>query len=100
MLPIFLPCKAGIVYATGFLEFIAAAGLLTKSYSRLTSIWLIVFFLAVLPANIVGSLNQVALGGMEKGADYLYFRIPLQLFFIAWVYYFGIRRKKDTDRSK
>lgn len=96
MLPIFLPCKAGIVYATGIVEFIAAAGLLTKGFSRLTAILLIVFFLAVLPANIVGSLKEVALGGMEKGVEYLYFRIPLQLFFIGWTYYFGIR---TSDKS-
>ncbi len=96
MLPIFLPCKDGIVYATGIVEFIAAAGLLTKGFSRLTAILLIVFFLAVLPANIVGSLKEVALGGMEKGVEYLYFRIPLQLFFIGWTYYFGIR---TSDKS-
>jgi len=28
---------------------------------------------------------------MENGAMYLLFRIPLQIFFIFWVYYFGIR---------
>ena len=97
MLPIFLPCKEGIIYATGFAEFLAAAGLLTKGFSRLTSILLIVFFLAILPANIVGSFNEVALGGMENGPSYLYFRIPLQLFFIAWTYYFGIRTQHRSD---
>jgi uncharacterized membrane protein len=91
MLPDFLPGKYMIVYLTGVIEFIAAVGLLVKKTSRLASVMLILFFVSVLPANIIGSLNRVELGGMENGTGYLLFRIPLQLFFIGWVYYFGIR---------
>lgn len=39
---------------------------------------------------IIGSLKRILSGGMAKGANYLYFRIPLQIFFIVWTYYFGI----------
>lgn len=90
MLPEFMPLKTETVYMTGILELVAAVGLLMQNYSRLASFLLIVFFLAILPANILGSIKQVELGGMEKGVDYLYFRIPLQLFFIGWTYFFGI----------
>ncbi|HLM01864.1 MAG TPA: DoxX family protein [Pyrinomonadaceae bacterium] len=94
MMPDFMPLKRETVYLTGVIEFLAAAGLIIKKVSRLTAILLIVFFLAVLPANIVGSLKQVNLGGMENGAAYLFFRVPLQISFILWTYYFGVRINK------
>jgi uncharacterized membrane protein len=75
---------------------LAVPGLLWKKTSRLAAILLIVFFALVLPANIAGSFKQVNLGGMEYGPLYLLFRIPLQIFFIWWVYYFGIRKNSQT----
>jgi len=90
MIPEFLPNKIPLVYFTGILEFAAAIGLVINRFAKWTSIALILFFLAILPANVIGSLKSVALGGMENGPGYLYFRIPLQLLFIAWTYYFGI----------
>ena len=94
MLPEFIPLKKEIVYLTGILEISASIGLLIQRLSKLTSILLIVFFLAILPANIVGSIKQVNFGGMAKGVSHLYFRIPLQVLFIFWTYYFGIKKNK------
>ena len=91
MMPEFIPLKKEIVYLTGILELLAVAGLLINNLSKITSILLIVFFVAVLPANILGSIKQVNLGGMENGVMYLFFRIPLQFLFIFWAYYFGIK---------
>ncbi|MFN2393328.1 MAG: DoxX family protein [Pyrinomonadaceae bacterium] len=94
MMPDFLPYKKDIVYLTGILELLAVVGLLINKTSKLTVVMLIIYFIAVLPANIIGSLKQVNLGGMESGAVYLWFRVPLQIFFIFWTYYFGIRLNK------
>ncbi len=91
MMPEALPMKREVVYLTGVLEWAAAAGLLVDRLSRPTAILLAVFFIAVLPANVVGSLKRVPLGGMENGPAYLFFRIPLQALFIFWAYYFGVR---------
>ena len=91
MLPEFIPYKQSVVYLTGIIELLAVVGLLIDKYSRLASILLIIFFVSVLPANIIGSMKQVELGGMEYGPEYLFFRIPLQLFFIGWTYYFGLK---------
>ncbi|MCW5517951.1 hypothetical protein [Muriicola sp. Z0-33] len=96
MLPEFVPFKKETVYLTGIIEITASIGLLTKQRSKLTSIMLVLFFLAILPANIIGSIREVKLGGMENGVNYLYFRIPLQLLFIIWAYYFGIKINKTT----
>jgi uncharacterized membrane protein len=64
----------------------AAVGLLIPATSRLTSWCLIAFFVAVLPANVYGALNRVGVG--EHGPAYLWFRVPLQVLFIGWVWYF------------
>ena len=92
MMPDFMPAKRETVYFTGVCELLAVIGLVWDKTARLASILLIVFFVLVLPANIAGSLKAVNFGGMEYGAIYLLFRIPLQIFFIWWVWYFGIRK--------
>ena len=64
------------------------------------SVALIAFFVLILPANIVGSLKGVELGGMENGPAYLFFRIPLQIFFICWTYYFGVYLLKRRSAER
>ena len=93
-MPDFMPAKKEIVYFTGVCDLLAVVGLLWDKTAKLTAIMLIIFFLAILPAIIVGSIKQVQLGGMENGVLYLVFRVPLQIFFIIWIYYFGIRINK------
>ena len=97
MMPDFLPAKQELVYFTGVCELLAVVGLLWDKTAKLTAVMLIIFFILILPANIIGSLKQVQLGGMENGAIYLFFRIPLQIFFIFWAYYFGIKLKKGEN---
>jgi uncharacterized membrane protein len=93
MMPDFMPAKREMVYFTGVCELLAVAGLLWSRTARLASILLIVFFVLVLPANIAGSLKSVQYGGMEYGPLYLLFRVPLQIFFIWWVWYFGLKTR-------
>ncbi len=99
MMPEVLPFKLALVYFTGICELLAVVGLLWKRTVTITSVLLILFFIAVLPANIAGSLKSVQFGGMEYGPLYLLFRIPVQIFFIGWVYYFGLRRPADEARQ-
>ena len=92
MMPDIMPLKRELVYFTGVCELAAVAGLVWGRTARLASILLVVFFVAILPANIAGSLKQVNFGGMEYGSAYLLFRVPLQVLFVWWVWYFGIRQ--------
>ncbi|MEP6705001.1 MAG: DoxX family membrane protein [Acidobacteriota bacterium] len=96
IMPDFVPAKREMVYFTGVCELAAVVGLLWTKTARLASFMLIVFFVLVLPANIVGSLKSAPFGGMEYGPWYLLFRIPLQIFFIWWVWYFGVRKEKAS----
>lgn len=91
MMPDFVPWKLEVVYLTGILEFMSAVGLLWERTAWLTSVMLAIFLVAILPANILGSIRGVNIPGAEYGVWYLLFRIPLQIFFIWWVWYFGIR---------
>ena len=93
MMPDFLPLKKEIVLLTGFIEIIAAIGLLIPGFRYFTSILLIIFFILILSANINAAIKKVdfqkaTLDG--PGTNYLWFRVPLQLFFIVWVIYFGL----------
>lgn len=99
MMPEFVPAKREIVYLTGICELFAVVGLFFEKTFKLTSVLLIIFFIAILPANIAGSIKQVQYGGMEYGTWYLLFRVPLQIFFIWWVYFFGIKKPAAERRG-
>ena len=91
MLPDFIPLKREMIYLTGLLEVMAAFGLFVPSLSRLTGILLIVFFILILPTNILASirhLNYETATFDGKGTEYLWFRIPFQALLICWTYYF------------
>lgn len=90
MMPDIFPWKKEIVYLTGVLELLAAGGVLWEKTARITGGMLIVFFVAIIPANISGAMNSVQFGGMADGPVYLFFRIPLQLLFIVWAWVFAV----------
>jgi uncharacterized membrane protein len=94
MIPDFIPFKLGLVYLTGVLEFLFGLGLLFPATQHAAAIALIVFFILVMVANInasVKKVNYIKSDFSGSGVAYLWFRVPLQLFFIAWVWYFGLR---------
>lgn len=95
MIPDFIPLKSTVTILTGILEIVISIGLLFPNYQKTTGCILIVFLLLMLPANIKASLENLnyQTGNYDgKGITYLWFRIPLQLFFIAWVYFFTLRK--------
>lgn len=91
MVPDILPFRVTIIYVTGLLEIVAAIGLMVPTVRHIAAVFLIIFFIAILPANIYAAMKRVNLekGNYEgPGPSYLWFRIPLQVFFIAWICYF------------
>jgi uncharacterized membrane protein len=100
MLPDFIPFKKEVIYLTGIIEVAAAIGLLIPRFQKLTAWLLILFFVMILPANIYAAIHHVNLTTATydgSGLNYLWFRIPLQVLFIAWVYYFAIKNKAFTS---
>lgn len=95
MLPDFIPFKLALIYLTGLIEIAAAIGLLIPRIQKLTAWLLIIFFISIFPANIYAAVHHVNLQTATydgSGLNYLWFRVPLQILFIGWVYCFGIRK--------
>jgi len=105
MLPDLIPYKRQVVCLTGFVEVGAAIGLLMPKLSRITAYCLMVFFVLVLPANIYAAVNHIDYerGTYDgSGLPYLWFRVPLQLFFVVWVYLSALKSqsKAALDEQK
>jgi uncharacterized membrane protein len=93
MLPSFIPFKTTCVYFTGILEMILGIALLFPSFRSNAGIILVAFFIFILPTNIYASLKHLNLEKADysgAGPGYLWFRIPMQLFLIGWIFYFSI----------
>ena len=94
MLPDFIPFKTEVIYLTGFIEIIAAVGLLIPSIRVWTGWALILFFILLLTGNIKAAIHHIDYqkGTFDgNGPNYLWFRIPLQILFIVWTYLSAIR---------
>lgn len=95
MIPEFVPQRTFLVYATGVLEIAFAVGLVFPQTRIWTGWALILFLIIVLPANIKGAVDHVNYQHPDQpgpGLVYLWFRIPLQVLFIGWVYCFAVRQ--------
>ena len=93
MMPGPVPFKKELVYLTGIAEILPGIALLFPQYRYVAGIILIGLFVVMLPANINAATRRI---NMEKatydgnGPNYLWFRIPLQVLFIVWVWYFSL----------
>jgi uncharacterized membrane protein len=86
MVPEWVPWPEGMVVVTGLCETAGAIGLLVPRLQRAAGIALIVFLIAVFPANVRAAREGVALGG--RPATPLVWRLPMQVLLIgllAWV---------------
>ena len=93
MIPPVIPFKDSIVFLTGIMEIVLGIGLLFPAVRPYAGYFLIIFFILLLPANIYASMHSINYETAKfdgKGMSYLWQRIPLQLFFIGWVWYFSI----------
>ncbi|TVZ15643.1 hypothetical protein [Maribacter sp. MAR_2009_72] len=94
MIPNFIPYKKEIVYITAVIEVFGAIGLHIPQYRTLTTYLLILFFILIIPANIKAAIEHIEYQKATfngHGLYYLWFRIPLQIFYISWVYLSSIK---------
>ena len=84
MTPQWVPRPRAMVFFTGLCELAAAIGLVIPETRRAAGIALILFFIAILPANIYAARAKVTLRG--RPATPLWLRLPMQILFIvlAW----------------
>ena len=86
IVPPLLPFPLQIVWLTGAMELVFAAGLLLRRHLVATGILLSLYLLAVLPANIYMAMENIPLGdGEQLGPVVLWIRVALQFPLIAWI---------------
>lgn len=90
MFPKFVPMRIQLVYASGVMEVLLG---LTLIYGTSNDKWigvsLMIFLIMSLPLNIYSAVQNIGLGA--KGINYLWFRVPLQVFWFGWIYKFVIK---------
>ncbi|MEO8255585.1 MAG: hypothetical protein ABI554_14495 [Flavobacterium sp.] len=94
MIPDFIPFKKELIYFTAIIEIFGAIGLHISQFRTMTAWLLILFFVLILPANIKASMEQLDYQKATfngNGLGYLWFRVPLQILFIFWVYFSSIK---------
>lgn len=95
MMPPSVPYPELMVTFTGICEILGAIGLLIPRTRRIAAIALILFLIAVLPANIHAARAGVTIGG--SAATPLIPRIALQVLFIALLWWSGIRPGREPN---
>ena len=85
MIPAYFPHPLLVVYVTGVLELLGAAGLLLPQFRRLAGICLIALLVGMFVANVNAAQKGVTLRG--KPPTPLWLRAPMQVFFIALLWW-------------
>jgi uncharacterized membrane protein len=90
MVPQIFPYPLAIIYVTGVLEFLGAAGLALPKFHFAAGICLIVLLIAMFPANVKAASEELLLRG--KPATQLWLRLPMQLLFIGLLWWSSVLR--------
>jgi uncharacterized membrane protein len=88
MVPPAIPHPVALIYFTGICEILGGIGLLIAPTRSAAAVALIIFLVAVLPANVHAARAGVQLRG--RPATPLALRIPMQILFIALTWWAGI----------
>lgn len=81
--PIFLPFKTAIIYASGIFEAVFGILLLIPKYAKIGVTGILVLLLIFLPVHVWDVFSETPAIGSQKAA---YIRLPFQFLFIAWAY--------------
>ncbi|WP_280771808.1 DoxX family protein [Salipaludibacillus daqingensis] len=87
MVPDFLPYPVFIVYLTGIIEIVLAAGLIIPGTRRWSGILLAIYFVAVFPANVIKAMSDIEIGGTFNSPAMSWVRLLFQPIFIVWALY-------------
>jgi len=97
IVPPILPFKYPIVWATGVMELVFALGLLLPKYRQKTGVWLSVYLLAVLPANIYMAIAGISFGDITSTKPQLWGRVAMQFPLIALILWASRDAKAQTQ---
>jgi len=85
IMPPYLPWHLFLVYLSGLFEVALGIAVLIPKFTRMAAWGLIALLIAVFPANVHMALHPQLYPDLP--ALGLWLRLPLQVLFIAWVYW-------------
>jgi len=88
MMPPYLPWHRELVAISGIAEVLGGVGVLVPRTRRLAAWGLIALLIAIFPANLHLALNEAPFGGSVQPRWAMWLRLPFQLVFIAWAYWY------------
>lgn len=86
MMPPYLPWHLALVYISGAAEILLGFLLLIRSTSAIAAWGIIALLVAVFPANLQMALHPDTFPEFSEVA--LWLRLPFQVVFIAWAYWY------------
>ncbi len=88
--PPYLPLSHELAYISGLVQITGALALLFSKTRKIAGYLLILFLIAILPANIQMAMQPDA---SHCSPVLVYARIPLEILMILWVYWAALRKK-------
>jgi uncharacterized membrane protein len=88
MMPSALPAPLALVYVSGVAEIAGGLGLILPQTRKLAAWGIVALLIAVFPANINMAIHHLPLGDQVVSPTLLWARLPLQLVFIAWAWWY------------
>ena len=92
MMPPFLPWPSALVWISGAAEIAGGIGLLLPRCRRFAAYGLVLLLIAVFPANIYIAVAHVRFSGLLGQSWFQWFRLPLQVPLILWVWRYTRQR--------
>ncbi len=93
IMPPYLPAHLFLIYLSGFFQIVLGVLLVVPNFTRRAAWVLIALLIAVFPANIYMAMNTQLFP--EINPLLIWLRLPLQLLFLAWAFWFT--RQKNLD---
>jgi uncharacterized membrane protein len=88
IMPPFLPFKKQLIYISGVMEAVAGGMMLVPEFTALGAQLILVILVLVYPANIYLALSPAAQRATGATPLLSWIRLPFQLLFAAWAYWF------------
>jgi uncharacterized membrane protein len=89
IMPPYLPWHLELVYLSGIAEIVCGVGVLIPRLRVIAAWATIALLIAIFPANLHVAMNNVPMVGAAEGAGiWNWVRLPFQLVFIAWAWWY------------
>ncbi len=95
-----LPYPFELVYISGFFEILGGIGLMIPFVSVAAAWGLIALFIAVFPANINMTINNIPIEGIPHYPLLYWARLPLQAVLIAWAWWYTKKTQEQPGAER